>query len=145
MRQRSKRRRGSARGASPAAKKNKVARSTFLQACAHGPGLDGKSAVPHAVLESAIGRGGPDRKHTARLERGVRTGQTSIVVNGGIAHLGKRAGAVVDIEQHRIEPGWAGSQRGGDVADLDGYAPILERMVGQRSQWAAVPFHDCRQ
>src|SRR5438105_4687816 len=103
-----------------------MARAALLQASPDALHSDREPRMPQPLFEAAIVPRRPDRQDAAVGERRAYGRQSFVAVQARVVPGGECFRAVVDVEEHGIEPPPARAQRRRDIADFDLYAPVLQ-------------------
>ena len=103
-----------------------VAPAAALRAAAHRFLPHRESRGTKSSRERVILAGRPDSEDAAGLQRGFRDRDSVFAIQPGVRRCGERGGAVVDIEQHRIE-------RARDSRAGPGTSPTSTRTRGSSS------------
>jgi hypothetical protein len=102
-------------------------------------GRDGEPAAPHPGDEVGIVDGRPDGEAPAGHEGVPCAGQPGVGVEPGVGRVGQRGGAVVDVEEDRVEWRRAAGDDVGDVRDRDDDPGIVEEATGEAVGRVTVP------
>src|SRR3569832_2783006 len=94
--------------------------------------LDREPGLADAAGEVLARERRPDGKDAAGLEGAERDAEACVAVEPVVAGSGQAVGAIVDVEQDRIELRAARGDRVADVAIVDDRAGISEAARGQR-------------